>query len=75
MGTVTEAIYTNGVLKPLESLKLREDERVRLTVQRLEPPSSAEREAGFAELLAGIERMNFRSSGPYPTRDELHERR
>jgi transposase len=33
-----------------------------------------DREAAFAEFLAGVESMNFRSTGPYPTRDELHDR-
>ncbi|HEV2668496.1 MAG TPA: antitoxin family protein, partial [Blastocatellia bacterium] len=73
--TVTEAVYTNGVLKPIQHLELREDERVRLTVERLNRPTPAQRKAALAELRAGIERMNFRSTEPYPTRDELHERR
>jgi len=75
MTTSTEAIYTNGMLRPLASLDLREQERVRLIVQRLDRPTPKEREAAFEELLEGIKRMNFRSTGAYPTRDQLHERR
>ncbi len=75
MTTSTEAIYINGVLKPLGALGLREQERVRLIVERLENPDPQAREAAFQELLDGIERMNFRSEGFYPTRDQLHDRR
>lgn len=71
----TEAVYSDGVLKPVERLALRENERVRVVVQPLNYPGADARSAAFAELLAGIERMNFRSTQPYPTREELHDRR
>jgi predicted DNA-binding antitoxin AbrB/MazE fold protein len=72
---VTEAIYTNGVLKPVDRINLREKERVRLTVERLEAAAAADRDTLLAKLRAGIERMNFRSRGPYPSREEIHDRR
>ncbi|MBI5865690.1 MAG: antitoxin family protein [Planctomycetes bacterium] len=72
---VTEAVYADGVLKPVDRLDLREHERVRVVVQSMRRPSAEARTAALAELAAGIERMNFRSTRPYPTRDELHERR
>lgn len=71
----TEAVFSDGVLKPVERLDLQENERVRVVVQPLNRPSDEARQAAFAELLAGIERMNFRSTQPYPSRDVLHERR
>jgi len=33
MGEVVEAIYENGVLKPLKKLNLKEGERVRLKIE------------------------------------------
>jgi predicted DNA-binding antitoxin AbrB/MazE fold protein len=75
MAQVTEAIYANGVLKPVEDLALREDQRVRLIIEPLdEAPTREERAAAFARLLAGIEKMQFYSDGPLPSRDELHDR-
>lgn len=70
----TEAIYSNGVLKPVEPLELGEGERVRLTVQRTGEAGARDREAAFRRLVEDGNRMNFRSQGPLPTRDELHER-
>ena len=72
---VTEAIFANGVLKPLNGLKLREQQRVRITVEAIEAPSETDRQAALQRLQQRIDRMNFRSAGPFPTRDELHERR
>jgi predicted DNA-binding antitoxin AbrB/MazE fold protein len=36
MAQVTEAIFTNGVLKPLEELSLHESQRVRITVEPID---------------------------------------
>lgn len=74
MTKVVEAIYTNGRLELVEPLDLPENQRVTLTVQTSERPDPAKRRAAYQRLLAGIEEMNFRSTGLYPTRDELHER-
>jgi predicted DNA-binding antitoxin AbrB/MazE fold protein len=75
MAQVTEAIYSNGVLNPVEELALQEGQRVRLIVEPLdENTARTDRSAAFARLLAGIERMQFFSRGPLPTRDELHDR-
>jgi predicted DNA-binding antitoxin AbrB/MazE fold protein len=70
---VTDAIYTEGVLKPLGTLSLHESERVRITIERRE---QAERDRGlaFERLRAGIEKMEFFLSEPLPSRDELHDR-
>jgi predicted DNA-binding antitoxin AbrB/MazE fold protein len=74
MTKVVEAVYSNGVLEPLETLALRENERVRLIVQTIDGQSSKNREAAMKRLRAGIEAMDFRSTGPLPRRDELYDR-
>jgi predicted DNA-binding antitoxin AbrB/MazE fold protein len=67
-----EAVYSNGVLRPVEDLGLTEGQRVRLTVELVDEP--VDRAAAIANLRAAVTDMQFRSSGPLPTRDELHER-
>lgn len=76
MTKVVEAIYTGGILEPLEQLELPEKQRVRLIVQPIDGAAKpdADREAAMERLRAGIASMNFRLTGPLPTRDELHER-
>lgn len=74
MTRVTEAIYTGGVLKPLGDLPLREDQRVRVTVESLEDQDNADRTAAFERLVAGIDKMEFCMTGRLPARDELHDR-
>jgi predicted DNA-binding antitoxin AbrB/MazE fold protein len=70
-----EAVYTNGVLKPVGQLALREGQRVRVTVEATDDLPARDREAAIARLKAGIARMGFFSEGPLPSREELHERR
>ena len=74
-----EAIFQNGVFKPVSPPELREGERVHLTVERVAQGDVAEieavaRGAALSRLRAGIDSMNFCSSGPLPSRDELHDR-
>ena len=71
---VTEAIYTEGVLKPVDPIQLREKERVRVIVEKIEPDERRDRDALLGRLRRGIESMSFRSRGPYPSREELHDR-
>lgn len=71
---VTEAVYQNGVLRPLGPLYLEEEEKVRIIVEKEDSRPVPDRAALLARLREGIERMNFRSNGQYPSRDELHER-
>lgn len=68
-----EAIYTGGVLKPTSDLRFRDQQRVRLTVERIDEPVS-DREAAVVRLKAGIARMRFFSEGPLPGREKLHDR-
>jgi predicted DNA-binding antitoxin AbrB/MazE fold protein len=75
MAQFTEAIYTNGVLKPKETLALREAQRVRLIVEVLDDDTDrSDRPAALQRLLAGIEGMRFFSCERLPSRDELHDR-
>ena len=73
MTQTTEAIYTNGVLKPTRDLDLREQQRVRVIVETIEDGTD-DRPAAVARLKAGIDSMQFFSNGRLPTRDELHDR-
>ncbi len=73
MTQITEAVYINGVLKPTSDLSLREQQRVRLIVESLDEPAD-DRQQALARLRAGIESMQFFSSGRLPTREELHDR-
>jgi len=70
---ITEAIYTQGVLKPAADLNLREQQRVRVIVEPIEG-SLGDRKAAVARLKAGIAGMQFFSNGPLPTREDLHDR-
>jgi predicted DNA-binding antitoxin AbrB/MazE fold protein len=69
-----EAVYTGGVLKPTRELSLKDNQRVRLTVETIDEPSG-DRQAAIARLKAGIASMRFFSAGPLPSREELHDRR
>lgn len=73
MTKVTEAIFSGGVLRPVEPLLLREQERVRLTVESIELASNG-REAAIHRIVAGFDKLKLRIDGKLPTRDELHER-
>ena len=69
----TDAVYSQGVLKPAEDLGLREDQRVRLIVETVDD-QPVDRAAAFTRLKAGIAKMQFFSQGPPPSREELHDR-
>ena len=75
MSQQIEAVYTDGVLKPARELPLRDQQRVRLTVEAIDDLPAGDREAAIARLKAGIVRMGFFSEGRLPSREELHERR
>ncbi|MGA7240467.1 MAG: antitoxin family protein [Bryobacteraceae bacterium] len=70
---VTDAIYSDGVLKPLSEISLHESERVTLIIERKEL-FSENRRLALERLRAGIAQMDFSSSGSLPSRDELHDR-
>jgi len=68
-----EAIYTDGVLKPTAELPLRDNQRVRLTVETIDD-TNTDREAAVTRLKAGIASMRFFSERTLPSREELHDR-
>jgi predicted DNA-binding antitoxin AbrB/MazE fold protein len=71
MAQFTEAVFTNGVLKPKEGLVLREAQRVRLIVDAIDDDADrGDRSAALKRLLAGIEGMRFFSRERLPSRDE-----
>jgi predicted DNA-binding antitoxin AbrB/MazE fold protein len=74
MTQTIEAVYSDGVLKPTGDLPLRDNQRVRLTVETIDEPK-LDRQAAVARLKAGIADMRFFSEGPLPSREELHDRR
>jgi predicted DNA-binding antitoxin AbrB/MazE fold protein len=73
MTQTIEAIYSDGVLKPTTELPLRDNQRVRLTLDTFDE-TNTDREAAVARLKAGIASMRFFSEGPLPSREELHDR-
>ncbi len=74
MTKVVEAIYSNGVLTPVETLELAEQQRVRITIESLAADSNGDRDAAKRELIEGLRQSKLRLVGKLPTRDELHER-
>ena len=69
-----DAIYMDGVLKPTRELSLKDNQRVRLTVETIDDPSR-DRQAAISRLKGSIESMRFFSAGVLPSREELHDRR
>ena len=77
MTQTIEAIYSDGVLKPMEELPLRDNQRVRLSIEAIDETIdevNMDREAAVTRLKAGIASMRFFSEGPLPSREELHDR-
>jgi len=74
MVQVTEAVFSDGVLKPVDDLQLREQQRVRLIIEPVDAGLDSDRAGALSRLRAGIASMSFSSSGPLPIRDELHDR-
>jgi predicted DNA-binding antitoxin AbrB/MazE fold protein len=78
MTQTVEAIYSDGVLKPTEELPLRDNQRVRLSIEAIDETIdevNMDRQAAVTRLKAGIASMRFFSEGPLPSREELHDRR
>lgn len=71
MVRTTEAIFEDGVLKPVEALGLRERQRVRITVEEV---GVVDRDAAIRRMIEGFEKLRLRTNGRAPSRDELHER-
>jgi predicted DNA-binding antitoxin AbrB/MazE fold protein len=74
MPQVTEAVFSQGVLKPTVKLDLREEQRVRLIIEPVDGAGHLDRATALRRLRAGIEGMRFSLTSPIPSRDELHDR-
>jgi predicted DNA-binding antitoxin AbrB/MazE fold protein len=86
MTRIVEAIYEDGVLKPVEALDLQEHSHVRATVESIsardQSPNDTpelvqteeEREALLAELFEEIDRANLHLGWRIPAREELYDR-
>lgn len=71
--TQIDAIYQNGVFKPLQTVKLQENQRVRLSV---EPVAVADVEAWLAEVREMRQRIiSQRGYFPDSTADIAEDRR
>lgn len=73
MSQTVDAIYTQGVLKPLEALPLREQQQVRVTIETAESQPQNGREA-VDRLIARLKRSSLSYGGPCPSREDLHDR-
>lgn len=73
MSTQVTATFVNGVLKPDETLCLREQARVKLTIEPLS--EQLDPMEAWQSLKAWIKQKPLHGLGRHLTRDELHERR
>ena len=67
------SIQKDGELH-LTGLPCRKGNRVELIVLITDERTEADRQEALNRFIARAEASTFRSEGPYPTRDELHER-
>lgn len=58
----------------LTGLPCKKGNRVEVIVLITDETTEAEREQALQRYLAGARASTFKSEGPYPSRDELHER-
>jgi hypothetical protein len=58
----------------LKGLPCKKGDYVEVIVLIPDRPTEEERQEALRRMKEQAERMQFRSTGPYPTRDELHER-
>ena len=70
---IQTAVETDGELH-LSGLPCRKGNRVEVIVLVTDERTEADREEALKPFQAHARPSTFRSTGPYPTRDELHER-
>ena len=71
---IETTVKTDGELH-LTQLPCRKGDRIQAVVYVPDSPERAkEREEALLRFNARADASRFRSKGPYPTRDELHER-
>jgi hypothetical protein len=66
-------IETDGELH-LKGLPCKKKDHVEVIILISEKSKEEERQAALDRFVARAQASTFRSEGPYPTRDELHER-
>jgi predicted DNA-binding antitoxin AbrB/MazE fold protein len=59
MGNIFEAIYEDGVLKPLEPIKLPEHQRVTITIQPLLIENPDQELESWHQVYAGLSDMEI----------------
>jgi hypothetical protein len=69
---VQTAVATDGELR-LSGLPCRKGNRVEVIVLVTDERTEADRDEAPKQFQAHARASSFRSTGPYPTRDELHE--
>jgi hypothetical protein len=69
-----ETVVQSGGVIHITDLPYQTGDRVDAVIALHREPKERERESARQRLLERSRRSQFRSSGPYPTRDELHER-
>lgn len=77
MGQTTEAIFEDGVLKPTETLRLREHERVRVTIESLSPKAAgpqSETDPVRRRLSEALSKPFLNLGGKAPARNDIHDR-
>lgn len=70
---VESVVVQDGVLH-VAGLPFRQGDRVQATLTLVRDADESERQAALARLNQLCRESAFTSTGPYPTRDELHER-
>jgi hypothetical protein len=70
---VQACVQADGELH-LTGLPCHKGNRVEVIVLITDEKTEADREEALKGFLARANASQFRSEGPYPTRDELHER-
>ena len=66
-------IETDGELH-LKGLPCKKSTHVEVIILISDQPTEEERQEALRRMQERAEKMQFRSTGPYPSRDELHER-
>jgi hypothetical protein len=70
---VAATIEFDGILH-IANLPCHKGDRVEATIVFQEQAEASSRRAARQRFLARARQSSFRSSGPYPRREELHER-
>lgn len=75
MVRVTDAIFREGRLEFVEPLHLRENERVRVTIESEDGLPESSNQAAVARLREGFDRLSLDLSGGLPSKAEMHDRK